>query len=84
MPTRLVNIMDTDAQLVEDDAGILAAAVALCWHARPVLAGHKGWEPPPTPQEWWEQQPEMERRLHIGRARVACEAWEAYWKGKGR
>jgi hypothetical protein len=71
----------TDAQLAEDDAGILAAAVALCWHARPALGGY--W-PLPTPQEWWDRQTEMERRLHIGRARVACEAWEAYWKERGR
>ena len=82
MPTRLVNIMDTDAQLAEDDAGILAAAVALCWHARPVPLG-TSWDRT-TPDQWWEKQEEMERRLHIGRARVACAAWEAYWKGKGR
>jgi len=67
-----------DAQLAEDNAGILAAAVALCWHARPVLT-----DPiedfMQTPQEWWGMQTEMERRLHIGRARVACSAWEAYW-----
>jgi hypothetical protein len=70
-----------DAQIAEDDAGILAAAVALCWHARPVVVRES---PGPTAQAWWKVQPEMERRLHLGRARVACEAWEAYWKGKGR
>ena len=73
----------TDAQLAEDDAGILAAAVALCWHARPVLAVGSYYMTT-TPQGWWDTQPEMERRLHIGRARVAVEAWEAYWKEKGR
>ena len=75
-----------DAQLAEDDAGILTAAVALCWHARPVLAFGPGLGQIScrTAQEWWDVQPEMERCLHIGRAYVACSAWEAYWKGKGR
>jgi len=76
-----------DAQLAEDDAGILAAAVALCWHARPVLSLPPGTIAPftcQTAEEWWVAQPEMERRLHIGRARVACEAWEDFWKERGR
>jgi hypothetical protein len=74
--------MTDDAQRAEDDAGILAAAVALCWHARPVLSfiaqairERAGL----TAEEWWDMQTEMERRLHIGRARVACSAWESYW-----
>jgi hypothetical protein len=82
-----VAAQQTDAQLAEDDAGVLAAAVALCWHARPVVA-HAGYpdgrEPGHTPISWWDRQPEMERRLHIGRARVACEAWEMFWKERGR
>jgi hypothetical protein len=76
-----------NTQLAEDDAGILAAAVALCWHARPVLAHARnpdGREPGHTPISWWVAQPEMERRLHIGRARVACSAWEDFWKERGR
>ena len=70
----------------EDDAAILAAAVALCWHARPVMAFGPGLGQIScrTAQEWWNVQPEMERRLHIGRACVDCEAWEAYWKERGR
>jgi len=74
----------TDAQLAEDDAGILAAAVALCWHARPVLTVQHHDNLRITPEGWWRAQTEMERRLHIGRARVACEAWEQHWAGKGR
>jgi hypothetical protein len=78
-----VAAQQTDAQLAEDDAAILAAAVALCWHARPALSVGEAFYHA-TPQEWWERQPEMERRLHIGRARVACEAWEMFWKERGR
>jgi hypothetical protein len=57
--------------------------VALCWHARPMLSVGEAFYHA-TPQEWWARQPEMERRLHIGRARVAVEAWEDFWKERGR
>jgi hypothetical protein len=62
----------------EEAAGIERAAVALCWHARPVVAGYDGggrWHVL-TPREWWEKQDELEQRLHISRARVAIAAWE--------
>ena len=77
----------TDAQLAEDDAGILAAAVALCWHARPVMAFGPGLGQIScrTAQEWWNVQPEMERRLHIGRARSRADGAEhRAGRGTGR
>ena len=69
----------TDAQLAEDDAGILAAAVALAWAGRV-----PGYDEQQTPQWLWERFNEAEQRLYLYRARCAVEAWEAYWKGKGR
>lgn len=61
----------------QDDAGIMAAAIALCWAAMPVMLGPRDEEI--TPQRWWALQTEAERRLHLYRARIACEAWEGFW-----
>jgi hypothetical protein len=70
----------TDAQLAEDDAGILAAAVALCWDNRIVLVLGDG----PDPMWWWYHTPEEERRKYLRAARTACEAWESFWEERGR
>ena len=68
------------AQLAEDDAGILAAAMALAWDRRIVLAS--GEEPDPI--WWWSHLREDDRQQYLRQARVACTAWEMFWRGKGR
>lgn len=67
---------DAQTIIALDDAGILAAAMALCWASRPAMAIVDG----ATPQSWWEQQYEFVHRQHIYRARIAVEAWEQHWR----
>ncbi len=69
----------TDARLAEDDAGLLAAAIALCWAGR-----IPGYDEQQTPQWLWDRLNEAEQRLYLYRACVAVEAWENFWKGQGR
>jgi hypothetical protein len=54
--------------------------VALRYDQRPVLIGFEHYDG----MWWWANTPEEERRKYLRAARTACEAWEAYWKGKGR
>jgi hypothetical protein len=69
----------TDAQLAEDDAGVLAAAVALRYDQRPVLIGFEHYDG----MWWWANTPAEERRKYLRAARVAVEAWENFWKERG-
>lgn len=64
----------TDAeQLALDEAGIEAAAMALCFAGRPVLPMAPPYEIDAS--SWWQMQTEIDRRLYLYRARVAVEAW---------
>ncbi len=60
----------------DDDAGILAAAKALCWAARPA-----GFDEQHDIESCWLRHSEMDQRLFLYRARVAVVAWED-WKGQ--
>jgi len=71
-----------DAQIAEDDAGILAAAVELAWDNRAVVT--RGPIEQLGPEGWWQLQSRDEQRRLLRQVRVTVQAWEAYWKGKGR
>ncbi len=63
----------------DDDAGILAAAKALCWAARPA-----GFDEQHNPQSCWDRHNEMDQRLYLYRARVAVTAWEDWKNGNAQ
>ncbi len=64
-----------EAGVKAEDEAIERAAIALCWYARPVVL-HGPPDAYRYPEVWWNQQTEIEQRLHRGRARIAIEAWE--------
>jgi hypothetical protein len=72
----------TDAQLAEDDAGILAAAVALAWDNRAVVT--RGPIDQLGPEGWWQLHSATDQRRYLRQARTACSAWENFWKERGR
>ncbi len=57
----------------DDDAGILAAAKALCWAARPA-----GFDEQHDIESCWQRHSEMDQKLYLYRGRVAVDAWEAW------
>jgi hypothetical protein len=73
-----------NTQLAEDDAGILAAAVALAWDQRVVLMAADVQTAPIDAEMWWAAHSQNDQRRYLRQARTACEAWENFWKEHGR